>query len=230
MLTKRQRVLLQAIIKEHTKTVEPVGSEGLVSIYKLKISPATARNEMLELDRLGFLKQPHASSGRIPTEAAYRYFYAASFQPAVLPEEVKHSLNAAFSRNAKNDRGKFKELAKSLSEASKEFILAAFSDNDFYYTGLTHLFSHPEFRGPTIVCNVSIVIDHLDSRLSRLFRISPEPTNVLIGKDNPIDTQMTLMTVRMPQGPLLGLLGPMRMKYRTNFALLEYAREELVSR
>lgn len=229
MITKRQQVLLKAIIKEHTKTAEPIGSEGLVSGYKLKFSPATVRNEMLELDGLGFLKQPHTSSGRIPTEAAYRYFYSSHFKPAALKEDIKNRLDSAISLNTENRRDKFKCLAKGLSEASKEFILAAFSDNDFYYTGLTHLFSHPEFQGQTIVCNVSIVIDHLDSRLSRLFRISPEPTNVLIGKDNPIDTQMTLMTVKMPDGPLFGLLGPMRMKYRTNFALLEYAREGLMN-
>ena len=225
MLTPRQNKLLRAIVQEYIKTAEPVGSEGLVSSYKLAISSATARNEMLELDKMGFLIQPHTSSGRIPTEEAYRYFYASSFTPAPLSREMKERLARPLTQESESQRDKLKMLAKRVADESKEFILAAFADNDFYYTGLTHLFSQPEFSDQTIVCNVSTVIDHLDSRLSRLFRISPESPSILIGKDNPIDAQMTLMTIRISKGPLLALLGPMRMKYRTNLALLEYSRE-----
>ncbi len=72
-LTERQRCILSAIVREHVATKRPVGSKALAHCEELSVSSATIRNEMAELERLGYLSQPHTSAGRVPGEKAYRF-------------------------------------------------------------------------------------------------------------------------------------------------------------
>lgn len=71
-LDKRKRKILQAIIEEYIDTAEPVSSGNLVK--ELECSSATIRNEMAELEKIGYIEKPHTSSGRIPSQKGYRYY------------------------------------------------------------------------------------------------------------------------------------------------------------
>ena len=73
-LTERKLKILQAIISDYVKTAEPVGSRTLSKKYDLGISPATIRNEMADLEEMGYLTHPHTSAGRVPSDMAYRLY------------------------------------------------------------------------------------------------------------------------------------------------------------
>lgn len=73
-LEYRKLKILQAIIKDFILTAEPVGSRTLAKKYDLGISSATIRNEMADLEELGYLYQPHTSAGRVPSDIAYRLY------------------------------------------------------------------------------------------------------------------------------------------------------------
>ena len=73
-LDARKRKILQAIVEEYIETAEPVSSGSLVKNNDLRCSSATIRNEMADLEKSGFLEQPHTSSGRVPSEKGYRYY------------------------------------------------------------------------------------------------------------------------------------------------------------
>lgn len=73
-LDKRKLNILKAIIGSYIESGEAIGSRTISKKYELGISPATIRNEMSDLEEMGFLVQPHTSSGRIPTDKAYRYY------------------------------------------------------------------------------------------------------------------------------------------------------------
>ena len=77
----RHRDVLIAVIREYIDSAEPVGSRVLCKRHFPSLSPATIRNAMADLEDLGYLAQPHTSAGRVPTDAAYR-FYVSSFPPA----------------------------------------------------------------------------------------------------------------------------------------------------
>ncbi len=70
---RKQRVLM-AIVQDFIATAEPVGSRTIAKKYKLGVSPATIRNEMADLEELGYIEQPHTSAGRIPSQQGYRYY------------------------------------------------------------------------------------------------------------------------------------------------------------
>ncbi|MBH5318154.1 heat-inducible transcriptional repressor HrcA [Paenibacillus sp. GSMTC-2017] len=74
MLTDRQRMILNAIVDDYIRFAEPVGSRSISKRGDVGFSPATIRNEMADLEELGFLEQPHTSAGRVPSTKGYRYY------------------------------------------------------------------------------------------------------------------------------------------------------------
>ena len=74
MLDERKKRILQAIVDEYINTAEPVSSGAIVQKYNLDCSSATIRNEMVELEKGGYLDKPHTSSGRVPSAQGYRFY------------------------------------------------------------------------------------------------------------------------------------------------------------
>ncbi len=74
MMDARKQQVLLAIITDFITTAEPVGSRTIARRYNLGVSPATIRNEMADLEELGYIEQPHTSAGRIPSQMGYRYY------------------------------------------------------------------------------------------------------------------------------------------------------------
>ena len=95
-LTERQKTLLILIIRDHIESAQPIGSNRLVDHYHLKLSSATIRNEMAALTEMGYLRQPHTSAGRVPTEQGYRYFVSQMMDQAVLPDAVQRTISHQF--------------------------------------------------------------------------------------------------------------------------------------
>ena len=73
-ISDRKRLILKAVVEDYVETAEPVSSKGLLGRLSLGVSSATVRNEMSELEQLGFLEQPHTSAGRVPTDRGYRLY------------------------------------------------------------------------------------------------------------------------------------------------------------
>ena len=73
-LDERKAAILKAVIEEYTETAQPVGSSAVASAGALAVSAATIRNDMVALEKAGFLRQPHTSAGRVPTQKGYRHF------------------------------------------------------------------------------------------------------------------------------------------------------------
>ena len=73
-LDERKLEVLRAIVEDYVSTQEPVGSKALVERHDLGVSPATVRNDMAVLEEEGYIRQPHTSAGRVPTDKGYRLF------------------------------------------------------------------------------------------------------------------------------------------------------------
>lgn len=97
MLGQRQKDILKAIIEEYIKTARPVSSKSLCK--KFKVSSATIRNDMLDLENLGYLEKQHISSGRIPSEVGYRYYVDNLMEPKKISGEDMLKLQTIFTNN-----------------------------------------------------------------------------------------------------------------------------------
>lgn len=112
-LSERQRVILALVVKDYIEKAQPVGSEGLVDDYGLNFSSATIRNEMRILSDLGYLRQPHTSAGRVPTEEGYRYFVRQLMVQTELPMHIQRMITHQFYQ-AGGDLERWMRLAASV--------------------------------------------------------------------------------------------------------------------
>ena len=122
-LSERKRRILKAIVEAHISYGEPVGSKFLASDQQLTCSSATIRNEMAELEEMGYLEQPHTSAGRIPSELGYRFYVDALLEQYRMTQSEIEQIDRALHR-------KMGELDQILSAASR--LASSFTN----YTGI----------------------------------------------------------------------------------------------
>lgn len=95
-LDPRKELILKVVTDDYIESAEPVGSRTIARKYNLGLSPATIRNEMADLEESGYLKQPHVSAGRIPSQQGYRYYVDALMQQQSLKAEEQGLIRLYF--------------------------------------------------------------------------------------------------------------------------------------
>lgn len=123
MLNDRKKKILQLIIEDYISTAEPVGSRTIARKYDLGISPATIRNEMSDLELLGYLEQPHTSAGRIPSAQAYRLYVDSLVEPGSLTDNERALINGWFNERRRSLDEIFQSTAKILSRMTQNVSL-----------------------------------------------------------------------------------------------------------
>jgi heat-inducible transcriptional repressor len=230
-MNERQQNLLKIIIDQYINTAQPVGSKLIADQGNFDLSSATIRNEMSELEEQGYIWHPHTSAGRIPTEKGYQYLVDNFIEEVEVSKKQKEFLDKIVKQFNQFEPQLLKDLAKGLAEFSQGAVFVAFSNNDFYYTGISNLFSQPEFAEQKLVHSLSQVIDHLDQVINKIFDQIGQ-TEVLIGRNNYFakDCSSIISKYKIKnQSGLLGILGPIRMDYQNNFSLVNYSRDLLSS-
>jgi len=219
--------LLSLVIEDVISTGEPVGSQRIVDAYKLPVSSATIRNWFAELEAQGFLMQTHTSSGRMPTEKGYRTYLDGLMERKTLGKRERTEIEAAFVGT--DEESSLKSSAKAISDMVGDAVVLGLREADTYYTGLSKLFSQPEFHDWNRVINVSEVLDKLDDVLQRTRRQTyPEPV-ALIGGECPFGSACGSILMTTRNGSLIGLLGPIRMDYQLGFSLFRELNRLLTS-
>ena len=115
-LNERKLRILQAIVADFIHSAEPVGSRTLSKKYDMGISPATIRNEMSDLEEMGFLTHPHTSAGRVPSAKAYRLYVDELMKHYELPEEEQNRISTQLFRNMSELDKTIEHAANLLSE------------------------------------------------------------------------------------------------------------------
>jgi len=118
-LGDRKLKILQAIIKDFITTAEPVGSRTLAKKYNLGISSATIRNEMADLEELGFLEQPHTSAGRVPSDKGYRLYVDNLMRINKLAQRHRETIQKCFLDSLGELEQAFSQTSKILSQITK---------------------------------------------------------------------------------------------------------------
>ncbi len=235
-LTSRQTQILKTIVDEYITTAEPVGSEALDKKYNLGVSPATIRNEMASLTKLNFLKQPHASAGRIPTPVAMRFYINQLMEEKQMSvvDEVKAKEEVWDARDDVDEL--MDEATHALASRTRSLAVAAIKENTaqggkkdrFWYAGHSYVFQNPEFSSVVSCQNLFSIFEEFD-KLDRLFFgfESTSPLEVLFGEELGIPELSltgivsTHFDVRGKKGAL-GVIGPARANYGTVIPILRY--------
>jgi heat-inducible transcriptional repressor len=115
-IDERKLRILKAIIDDFISTAHPVGSRTLAKKYELGVSSATIRNEMADLEELGYLTQPHTSAGRIPSELGYRLYVDNLMKQSLLRSEQKELIRSLLSRRVIEVEDVLRQTAKIMAE------------------------------------------------------------------------------------------------------------------
>lgn len=220
----RQEKLLELIINNYIKTAEPVGSKFVVEIGGLDVSAPTIRNEMRELEEQGFLTHPHTSAGRIPTEKGYQYYVENIMRPKEINKKYKDMLLSEIIEQ-ENTTKNIKSVAKKLSEIANNAIIVGFNPDSIYYTGISNLFSQPEFLDKTNLSAISTMFDQCEDNFDGLFQTIGSDVSILIGQNNPFGSACGLVACKLPNNSLVALVGPMRMNYAEGVSLVNFIKE-----
>lgn len=116
MLTNRQLQILQVIVDDFVTSAQPVGSRQISKKEGITFSSATIRNEMADLEELGFLEKTHTSSGRVPSEKGYRYYVDNLLTPQAIAQEEIHRIQSIFTSKIMQSEQLIKQSAAILSE------------------------------------------------------------------------------------------------------------------
>jgi len=219
-MTPRQERILAAIVELYAQTAEPVGSGALCELFGL--SSATIRSDMVELERLGLIMQPHISAGRVPTDTGYRT-YVNTLQPQ--PDTRTNQALAKRVASAGDAERTIKTAVEGLAHVTHNLGLATIGRN-LYLSGMASLFQHPEFAETGQVHEIARLLDSLEEWLAEA--APNDPVSVYIGQENPIGraSGATLVISRF-ESPYsarsyIGVLGPTRQQYGSVIGLVEY--------
>ena len=126
MLDERKLKVLYAIINSYILSAEPIGSRTISKQYNLGVSPATIRNEMSDLEELGYLNKPHSSAGRVPSDKAYRLYVdnLLKVKNPIVDTAKKNEIKKILSKDSMEIDKLIKNSAKMLSSLTSYTSLA----------------------------------------------------------------------------------------------------------
>lgn len=122
-LDQRKQRVLRAIIIDYISTAEPVGSRTLAKKYDIGVSSATIRNEMSDLEEMGYLEQPHTSAGRVPSDRGYRFYVDSLMEGIQLEEQEVGVIKSLYKSKVKEFESVVKQTARVLSQTSDYLAL-----------------------------------------------------------------------------------------------------------
>jgi heat-inducible transcriptional repressor len=228
-MTERQQQILKAIVEQYAEVASPVGSSLLAKVFD--VSSATIRAEMAELERRGFITQPHTSAGRIPTDKGYRYYVNhvldnQQIRETTAPERRGERALTARVQDGGVPEHTIRNAVDTLVELTHNLGLATIG-NQLYMSGLSNLFGQPEFMQAAQVQQVARLLDNLEPWLREA--APNQPLSVYIGSENSIGRSagcsLIISRFHSPYSDqsYIGVLGPTRQKYQDVMQLVRHA-------
>ncbi|PIR02273.1 MAG: hypothetical protein CO144_02220 [Candidatus Nealsonbacteria bacterium CG_4_9_14_3_um_filter_35_11] len=237
--TYRQTKILNTLIEDYIKLAKPISSQLLLKRHNFGLSPATIRNELQELTSIGYLNQPHISSGRVPTDKGYRFFVndflESNFKD--YDKEFFKDFKKMYHFLSGNDNIlKFThEIAQSLARTSESFSVVYLKEAEFFWKeGWQEVFQEPEFKNSELIFRFVKMMDNFEKEIESI-SLGNLLLKVYIGRESPFarsqDFSIIVSKCHFPndiQG-FLCILGPKRMAYKKNINLLNSLAKTLES-
>ncbi len=238
MTKDRRTEIFGAIVEHFIKTAEPVGSKTIILSYDFKVSPATVRNDMAELEEAGLLEQPHTSAGRVPTDKGYRLYVneLANFEVArrLALKNIEKIRETYLADNAKRQVHRAVQI---LSQSSPNLSFATIpNEEETFFMGVSKMLRQPEFiEAPLRASQVLEVMEDKRQFLEGIANLDlSNDATILIGEENILEgfeSCSLIVTRYQVEGfaGAIGILGPKRMPYAYNSALITEVRNLLES-
>ncbi len=230
-LTARQIQILKLVVEEFIGSAKAVGSEMLDKKYNLGVSPATIRNEMVFLEKQGYLSKDHSSAGRIPTSAALKLYVNELMKEKQLTVADEVGVKEKIWSN-RNDFVELScEVARSLAEQTQALGFVVTNHNKAYHAGYANLLTMPEFFDIALMRQVLTLIEEVGV-MQEIFKFgsSENPVQVVYGQElgnkelEPISLIFANVSCN-EQTCTVGVLGSNRFDYPYVMPMMRYIKK-----
>jgi len=225
MIAERQKLILDAIIKQYIDSAQPVSSKLLEKKHGFHVCPATIRNDMQRLTELGYLHQPHTSAGRVPTDKAYRFFVDNLLEQEVLEFKDIFDIKAILHESTQDIFKLVPNLLKCMAETSSSLAVVHLFDKDFIWKeGWEELLKEPEFSQKDFIHSFTNFLKGFEENIKEIETDSD--LRIFIGEENPVSKVDSFSVIYSRcyfpdnEEAMLALLGPKRMDYNKNISLM----------
>jgi len=235
-LDNRKRKILNSVVNDYIHTAEPVSSEKIAKKYIREVSPATIRNEMASLEDDGLLKHPHTSSGRIPSDAGYRYFVDQLMKLKELSDKEMAFIRSEFNRSEKNIEELLHTTLRVTATLSHLLAVITAPKHPFRVlsSGLSNIAEQPEFKDTEHIKNIISVVEHEDLIANMLSQDeNSDDLSIRIGseiKHSKIKDCSVVMSKYDMFGQSVGtisIIGPTRMAYSKVTSIIDVVSRTL---
>jgi transcriptional regulator of heat shock response len=221
-LGERKADVLRAVVADHIRTGEPVGSGTVARRYRLGVSSATIRNDMAALTDLGFLAQPHTSAGRIPTDFGYRFYVDTLPRWPSLSRNAERTIAASLVPLPPEPSEVVRRAAVLLSRLTHYGTLAQPPESAHVMIGgAANIVGEETFERRETVRRLLEALEEEDTILGLLRTLAGEgEVSVRIGRENPVVAMREASVVVAAYGAgdrtvgAIAVIGPTRMHYR----------------
>ena len=229
-LTERKLKILHTIIMDFISNAEPVGSRTLSKLLDMNISPATIRNEMADLEEMGYLFHPHTSSGRVPSDKAYRLYVNRMMEKYELEEKEKKRIKRELRVHMNELERTVRHASELLSDITNLTSFATcedMKDMSIFLQGMTRIFAYPEYRTIEHARSFLEMVDDRETFASEL-AAREQGLSITIGKENSeriAPGSSIISATYYVDGHMvgkLGVVGPTRMRYSEIAGVIEY--------
>lgn len=164
---ERKMKILYSIIRDYIETAEPIGSRTIAKKYDLGISAATIRNEMSDLEEMGFLIQPHTSAGRVPSQKAYRLYVDELMDVSRLNEEMQQEIRDSYRQYVEEIDKAIKHTARVIAQLTSYTSMVSLPQMDSLDCKHVQLIPVEGDRVLMVVVTKENIINNYELKLSR---------------------------------------------------------------
>ncbi len=228
--------ILNALINDFVESAIPVASKKLLESGLFDVSSATVRNEFARLEEVGLIYSPHVSAGKVPTQKGYRFFVDELLrqdEDVALVQEIFQKHLASY--HVAKSKSVLFDILRLVAQLSGNVAFLTVDNDRTFYLGLSNVLRSPEFiHEPEKAARIVEILEGRErfESMLRSLRLEEGEVKIFIGEENVFEeiSSCAMLVTKFETAHVrgtIGILGPMRMRYGFNRALLESAMEML---
>ena len=226
-LDDRKKKVLEIIVEDYITSAEPIGSSAVVKRHHVDASPATIRFDMADLERKGYIKKPHTSAGRIPSDKGYRFFVDNLMDNPQIPQKTIRSIKEKFEKIDKLEEEILSETVELLSFLCDNASIAVPQGKrkSIHSGGISKMLRQPEFSSSEKCCSVIETIENhplLTEILDDYVAENNLPIHIGSENENKALKECSVVARQFGDGGIICVIGPTRMHYERVSSALDY--------
>ncbi|MCX5749446.1 MAG: hypothetical protein NTZ10_04310 [Candidatus Saganbacteria bacterium] len=227
VLDDRKQKVLRIIVEDYIHSAEPVGSKTVTQDHHVEASPATIRFDMADLEKKGYIKKPHTSAGRVPSDKGYRFFIDNILEESELSGRESESVREKMLKTIRDDIFEIAGELVSRMTGNASVVVDPDKKHIIYINGIYRMLRQPEFVHVDMTSEVVELMEKHNEMIDLLNEYTEEEeddVSIRVGGENSPKQlkQCSVASAKYKDRGIISIVGPTRMDYKRVSSILRY--------